>query len=188
MWQPFQLTSDSAPKVQYLGCGRVATHVTRLPCHLYWIFGLGTVKSHGNNISALQGEGDVIACQWTHNREFIKIYLQWEVWEKRVLGSDHFISGARPRMRGYGGICVSSLTGQTMDCDRCPELPLLHQLPVRRVKNTQNGCLTSWKVASWKLVQRAKSKNSWRREKRNQIHWRRGGCLALGRRFTTEEC
>lgn len=64
------------------GCGKVAVHVTRLACHLYWIFGLGTVKSHGNNISVLQGAGDVIVCQWTHNREFIKIYLRREVREK----------------------------------------------------------------------------------------------------------
>lgn len=42
--------------------GKETVHITRLVCHLYWIFGLRTVKSHGNNISVLQGEGDVIMC------------------------------------------------------------------------------------------------------------------------------
>lgn len=70
------------PRSAVLGSGNVAARITRLLCHLYWIFGLGTAKSHGNNISALQGEGDVIASRQTHNREFIKLYLQWEVREK----------------------------------------------------------------------------------------------------------
>lgn len=96
-----------------------------------------------------------------HNREFIKIYLQWE----GVFGSNHFISGARPRCRGYWGVRGSSLTGKNMDNDRYQDPPLLQQLPVRRVENIQNVWLISQNLASWLLVQRATSKNSWQREK-----------------------
>ena len=42
--------------------GKGTAHITRLASHLYRIFGLGTVKSHGNNISRLQVEGDAIMC------------------------------------------------------------------------------------------------------------------------------
>ena len=42
--------------------GKGTAHITRLASHLYRIFGLGTVKSHGNDISGLQVEGDVIMC------------------------------------------------------------------------------------------------------------------------------
>lgn len=42
--------------------GKAATHLTRLVCHRYWIFGPGTVKSHGNNTSVLHCKADVIMC------------------------------------------------------------------------------------------------------------------------------
>lgn len=86
--------------------GKGAVHITRLACHLHWIFGLGTVKSHGNNISVLQGEGDVIMCQWTHNREFIKIYLRRGVREKGVRKHSFYFRHKAKDQRLSWGMCI----------------------------------------------------------------------------------
>lgn len=173
--------------------GKEAAHITRLARHLYWIFGLGTVKSRDNNISGLQGEGrhDHVR-QWTHNREFINIYLQWEVRGRGgwgVWGSNCSISGARPRIRGdQGHMCLPwQDKTRTLTSDEEPA-PLLWQLPGKRVNNTQNVWLTSQNLASWWLVQRATSKNSWQREKARWWTGTEGDAWPWGGTSTKEGC
>lgn len=96
--------------------GKGTACITRLASHLYRIFGLGTVKSHDNDISGLQVEGDAIMCTSeliTENATKSISSEKYMVGESGALSrSNRFISGTRPRTRGDRGHACPACQGK----------------------------------------------------------------------------
>ena len=91
--------------------GKGTTRITRLASHLYQIFGLRAVKSHGNDIAGLQVEGDAIMCTSeliTENApKSISSEKYMAGWGRVLSRSNRFNSGTRPTIRGdRGHVCL----------------------------------------------------------------------------------
>lgn len=140
----FWLCPQSAIPGLPLSCAEVAVHITSLVCHLYGIFGLGTVESH--LCTAKRRERNHVH-QWTHNREFIKVYLLPEVCVRirvrRGFRKQSFYFRHEAKDYSYQGDMCVFLGNKKSGQWQVSETMFFIASPSEEVKNIKNVCLIS---------------------------------------------